>query len=105
MDITVRNEAILKLAKQGHTLQEIVNIYGTTTSNISVLLNRLGYRKCEIVVQAQNTLLMNQTILKRAKELFVIQMNLKQTHSKGKILKELDKCIDLSIGEYKAKHS
>jgi len=47
-DKTLRNEEILRKAKSGATLQELCDEYGTTTSNMSVLLNRLGYRKFEI---------------------------------------------------------
>jgi len=47
-DKMLRNEEILRKAKAGTTLQELCNEYGTTTSNMSQLLNRLGYKKIEI---------------------------------------------------------
>jgi len=47
-DKTLRNEEILRKAKKGVTLKELSDEYGVTESNLSVLLNRMGYRKCEI---------------------------------------------------------
>jgi transcriptional regulator len=105
MDITLRNEEILKIAKRGCTLQEIVDVYGTTTSNISTLLNRLGYRKCEIIVQANNTLLVNQEIITRAKQLFENKIKSRASHSTKKILTYLDFSIAEACNEYKAKHN
>jgi len=105
MDITVRNEEILEMAKSGATLQEIVDVYGTSTSNISTLLNRLGYRKCEMVVKANNTLLVNQEIITRAKQLFENKIKVKASHSTKKILSYLDFSIAEACDEYKAKHN
>lgn len=49
MNKTERNLEIIKKAKQGATLQALAFEYDMTTSNVSVIINKEGYRKCEIV--------------------------------------------------------
>lgn len=48
MTTTERNIEMVKMAKKGSTLQQIADYYETTTSNVSTILNREGYRKIEI---------------------------------------------------------
>lgn len=48
MTTTERNIEIVKMAKRGLTLQQIADHYETTTSNVSVIINKEGYKKIEI---------------------------------------------------------
>lgn len=54
MNKTLRNEAILKAAKKGITLTELAHEYGITESAVSIIINKEGYRKCEINTKLKN---------------------------------------------------
>lgn len=103
MDITVRNEQILKMARQGYTLQEIVDIYGTTTSNISTLLSRLGHKKHLIIAETKNNLLINQTLINRSKEIFTNKIKIQYPSNYSKIVLLLEQAILEATEEYKTK--
>jgi transcriptional regulator len=105
MDITLRNEEILKMACQGYTLQEIVNIYGTTTQNISTLLSKLGYKKKEIIAEAKNTLLVNQEIINDSKILFSNKIQKEYPANYNRINILLEQAILEASEKYKTKHN